>query len=60
MVFIVSIAMRLRACLRVTRFSFYPQKKHTRGKEEHATAREKNDARAQSSEKERMRRVAQS
>jgi len=46
MVFIVSIAMRLRARLRVTRFSFYPQKKHTRGKEEHATAREKNDARA--------------
>jgi hypothetical protein len=44
MVFIVSIAMRMRAWLRVTRF--YPQKKRTRGKEEHTTAREKNDASA--------------
>jgi hypothetical protein len=36
--------MRVCARLRVTRFPFYPKKKRTRGKEEHTTAREKNDA----------------
>jgi len=45
----VSIAMRLRACVRAftcDAISILSKKKRTRGKEEHTTAREKNDASA--------------
>lgn len=49
----VSIAMRVCARLRVTRFPFYPKKKRTRGKEEHTTAREKNDASARTRAKQK-------